>query len=323
MRAPEFWRGRDHTARLALALLSPVAWAYGASIAWKAVHAQPYRSNIKVICVGNLTAGGSGKTPVAVAIVEMLRARAMNPFILTRGYGGRETRPLLVDVERHTASAVGDEALMMARVNHVIVSRDRAAGARLAAKHGADVIVMDDGHQNFSLAKDLSLVVVDSATGFGNGRVLPAGPLREPVSQGLARADAIIAVGNEPFEPEFSGPLVRAQLTTADSIGVNGQKVVAFAGIGRPQKFFKSLRSVGANIVETRSFADHHSYTADEIAELKASARAKDALLVTTEKDFARLTAEDRDGIRTLPVRAAFENQAALDALLDSVIPRR
>lgn len=323
MRAPEFWRGHDHTARLALALLSPVAWAYGASIAWKAVHTQPYRSSIKVICVGNITAGGSGKTPVAVAIVEMLRARAMNPFILTRGYGGRETRPLLVDVGRHTASAVGDEALMMARVNHVIVSRDRAAGARLAEQQGADVIVMDDGHQNFSLAKDLSLVVVDSATGFGNGRVLPAGPLREPVSQGLARADAIIAVGNEPFEPEFAGPLVRAQLTTANSIGVNGQKVFAFAGIGRPQKFFKSLRSVGANIVETRSFADHHSYTADEIARLKASARAKDALLVTTEKDFARLTTEDRDGIRTLPVRAAFENQAALDALLDSIIPRR
>jgi tetraacyldisaccharide 4'-kinase len=316
MRTPDFWRGHDHTARLARAALSPLAWAYGASVAWKAAHAKPYRSRAKVICVGNLTAGGTGKTPIAIAIADLLRARGCHPFILTRGYGGRERGPLLVDAARHTAATVGDEALMMANANPVIVSRNRAAGARLAEKQGADVIVMDDGHQNFSLAKDLSLVVVDAATGFGNGRVLPAGPLREPAAQGLARADAVIVVGD-------ARPVLSARIVPEDTLGLAGQPVVAFAGIGRPEKFFESLRALGANLAKTRSFPDHHPYSAAEIASLKASALAAAALLVTTEKDYARLTPAERDGISTLPVRAAFDDEAAITTLLDTAVPRR
>jgi tetraacyldisaccharide 4'-kinase len=324
MRTPDFWRGHDHTARLALALLSPLAWAYGASVASKAAHAKPYRSRAKVICVGNLTAGGTGKTPIAIAIADLLRARGCHPFILTRGYGGRERGPLLVDAARHTAATVGDEALMMANANPVIVSRSRAAGARLAEKQGADVIVMDDGHQNFSLAKDLSLVVVDAETGFGNGRMLPAGPLREPVAQGLARADAVVVVGDAPFEiAEFARPVLSARIVPEDTLGLAGHPVVAFAGIGRPEKFFESLQALGANLAKTRSFPDHHPYSAAEIASLKASALAAAALLVTTEKDYARLTPAERDGISTLPVRAAFDDEDTLTTLLDTAVPRR
>jgi tetraacyldisaccharide 4'-kinase len=324
MRAPEFWRDHDHMARLVMTLLSPVSWAYATSVAWKAAHAKPYRSSVKVICVGNLTAGGSGKTPVAIAIANLLRERGMTPFVLTRGYGGRERGPLLVDAEQQGAAAVGDEALMMARVNPVIVSRDRAAGARLAEQHGADVIVMDDGHQNFSLAKVLSLVVVDAATGVGNGRVLPAGPLREPVAPGLARADALMLVGDGPFEAaNFTGPILHARLVPEDTMGLPGQPVVAFAGIGRPEKFFATLRGLGANLVEARGFPDHHAYTASEIARLKACARANNARLVTTEKDFARLNPAERDGMSCLPVRAVFDDLAALSTLLDTVVPRR
>jgi tetraacyldisaccharide 4'-kinase len=324
MREPEFWRGHDLTARLALAALSPIAFAYGASVAWKRDHAKPHRPSARVICIGNLSAGGTGKTPIAIAVARSLKERGRNAFILSRGYGGRTRGPALVDPAQDTARDVGDEPLMLAAAAPVIVARDRKAGAALADSSGADVIVMDDGHQNFTLAKDLSIVVVDAGIGFGNGRVLPAGPLRESVEQGLARADAVVLVGDgTPDLRGFAKPVLRARLVPVDVIGLKGARAVAFAGIGRPEKFFETLRALGAELVEARDFADHHAYTAAEVARLRALARNHGALLVTTEKDFVRLTPSERDGINFLPVRAAFENPAALARLLDTVAPAR
>ena len=324
MRAPEFWNGHDNAARLAIAALTPLGWAYGATVAYKAAHAKPYRSSAKVICIGNLSAGGTGKTPVSIAIARALTERGYNAAILTRGYGGRERGPLVVNSERDQATRIGDEALVLAAAAPVIVSRDRAAGAKLAEREGMDAIVMDDGHQNFTLAKDLSLVVVDAAIGFGNGHVLPAGPLRESIEAGLARADAMVVVGDGSFAPPKSGkPVLRAQLVPVDVVGLSGRTVVAFAGIGRPEKFFETLQRLGAKLAEVRAFPDHHVYTAAEVARLRAIARGKDAVLMTTEKDFVRLTPAERQDMRYLPVRAAFEDPAALAALLDTVAPSR
>jgi len=323
MRAPDFWNGKDYTARFAVNALTPLGWLYGAVTALKASQAKPYRSNAKVVCVGNLTAGGSGKTPISITITHALTARGKQTVALTRGYGGKMRGPAFVDAKRDSAIETGDEALLVASATPTIVARDRADGARLAEANGAQAIVMDDGHQNFSLAKDLSIVVIDAETAFGNGRILPAGPLREAVAQGLARTDAVVLVGDGlPHLNGFKGTVLRAHLAAVDTLGLAGKRVVAFAGIGRPEKFFQTLRSLGADLVEAREYADHHAYTASEIARLKARANAETALLMTTEKDFVRLTQAERDGISYLPVRAAFDDQAAFDALLDRIAPR-
>jgi tetraacyldisaccharide 4'-kinase len=254
----------------------------------------------------------------------MLSADGCRVFILSRGYGGRTRRATVVDLEQDTADEVGDEALILARSAPVIVAPDRREGAALADREHADVIVMDDGHQNFALEKDLSLVVVDAETGFANGAVLPAGPLRESIGRGLARADAVILVGEgHPDLHGFSRPVMRGKIATQNLASLAGRKVVAFAGIGRPEKFFQSVREAGADVVSTQPFGDHHVYTASEIARLVSRARAADAELITTEKDFVRLTPIERDGILTLPVHAEFEDEAALSEILDRLAPTR
>jgi tetraacyldisaccharide 4'-kinase len=315
MRAPDFWRKRGAPALL----LAPLGALYGASVAFKARHARPFDPRIPVICVGNLTAGGSGKTPIAIALADMLRAQGHRPYFLTRGYGGSERGPAMAS-RGHSAAVMGDEALLLARTAPTIVAKDRAAGARLAKGKGATVIVMDDGHQNFSLRKTLSLVVVDAQSGFGNGLQIPAGPLREPVAQGLARADAVVVVGEgAPDLAGFRGPVLRAHLK-ADAAAFAGKNVFAFAGIGRPEKFVASLEAGGAHVTGSCFFADHHPYSDAEILQLKAI--AGDSELVTTEKDFVRLSTEQRQGIRLLKVAAVFEDDAAIARLLDSAAPR-
>jgi tetraacyldisaccharide 4'-kinase len=306
MRAPDFWQHRGPPALL----LAPLGVLYGTSVALKAHFAAPYRAKARVICVGNLTAGGSGKTPVAMAVAQKMIARGKKVFFLTRGYGGTESGPLLVT--NQTAAQVGDEALLLARIAPTLVARNRADGARLADASGAQVIVMDDGHQNFSLAKDISLVVVD---GFGNGLMIPAGPLRESVRGGLARADAVVAFGDSALK-DFSGPMLTARLE-GDGASLAGKLVFAFAGIGRPEKFVNSLIAAGAIVTGTQFFADHHPYSGAEIAALIR--RAKDAMLVTTEKDLVRLSPQERQRVAVLKVAAVFEEPALLDRLLAAV----
>jgi tetraacyldisaccharide 4'-kinase len=321
MRPPDFWTRSDLVSQLAVALLTPFGWLYGDSVKYRAEHTIPYRSSAKVVCVGNLTAGGTGKTPVAIAIARLLIARGAKPAFLSRGYGGRVRGPAFVTPDDR-ATHVGDEPLLLAGVAPVVVSSDRAAGAKLAEEHGFDTLIMDDGHQNFTLAKDLSLIVVDAEAGFGNRRVLPAGPLREPIGQGLQRADAVIVSGdgNAPQLPGFKGPLLRAKLVQSSDIALRERRVVAFAGIGRPEKFFAALRAQGATLAEERAYDDHHVYTQSEMARLKARARAEKAMLVTTEKDYVRLTPAEREGIIPLPVQTVFDDRSALDRLLDRLM---
>lgn len=323
MRLPEFWNRNDRWSRFAVAALTPLGWVYSATVAWKARHAVPRQVGVPVVCVGNLTVGGTGKTPVAIAVARTLSKRGMRPFFLTRGYGGKLKGPIRV-MEGHNASDVGDEPLLLAAAAPVIVSRDRGEGAEFAVAEGADCIVMDDGHQNFTLKKDLSIVVVDGEAGFGNGRIVPAGPLREFVSQGLARAGAVVIVGDGSPELEgFERPVLRTHLAHVDVPDIKGRRVVGFAGIGRPEKFFRSLHAFGADVVATKRFGDHHVYTSSEIARLKSKARAAGALLVTTEKDFVRMTPVEREDIAILPVRAAFDDAAALGLVLDRLVPAR
>ena len=317
MRAPEIWDRQDPLSQIAVSALAPLGWIYGASVAWKARNAEPMVAGVPVICVGNLTAGGTGKTPVAIAITQALKKRGRKPYFLSRGYGGSLAGPVLVSPV-HEATEVGDEPLLLATAAPVIVSRDRGLGAALAVAEGADVIVMDDGHQNFSVAKDLSLVVVDGGQQFGNGRVLPAGPLREPVSQGLSRADAVIVIGDGDLKlTEFTGQVLHAHLVHGEVTELRGRRLIAFAGIGRPEKFFHSLRVLGAEIIEAASFEDHHVYSPLEIARLREKAARENATLITTGKDYMRLTTADRQGIAVLPVHAEFDDAAALATLLD------
>jgi len=323
MRAPEFWqRG---SASPWPRLLTPAAWIWqGASwLRWRL--ATPKRAPIPVVCIGNLVAGGAGKTPTAIAVARRLLHKGRKVHFLTRGYGGSLRGPLQVDVAKHDARAVGDEALLLAAVAPTWVARNRYRGALAAAAAGAEVLVMDDGLQNPGLAKTLSLLVIDAGFGIGNNRIIPAGPLREPVRTGLARADAVVLIGDlkPDASPELtrrtmSGkPLLRAWLVPDTATApFAGKPVVAFAGIGRPQKFFDTLAAINCKTVATRSFPDHHFYQPDEIMQLAQAADRAGASLVTTAKDWVRLPAAARPMVQVLRVDLEFAEEGAIDMLL-------
>ncbi len=322
MRTPGFWYGSGGPAGAALGwALAPLGALYGLAGRLRMASGRPERAGAPVICVGNLVAGGAGKTPVCIAVAEALRARGAVPAFLTRGHGGRERGPLAVDPGTHDSAAVGDEALLLAAHGPCWVARDRPAGARAAVAAGASVLVMDDGFQNPSLAKDLSLIVVDGAVGFGNGHLVPAGPLREPVARGLARAGAVVVVGEDRagVERRVAGalPVLHARLEPAEEArALAGRTVLAFAGIGRPGKFFATLEALGARVVERAAFADHHPYRPEEVLALSDRAAALGALPVTTAKDAVRLPDDLRALVRVVPVRAVWREPAALDRLL-------
>jgi tetraacyldisaccharide 4'-kinase len=315
VRAPAFWQ----TDGLLPTLLAPASLCFAAGGWLGRRAAAPRTVGAPVICVGNLVAGGAGKTPVAIALGERLIARGKAVHFLSRGYGGRESGPLRVDPGRHGARDVGDEPLLLARTAPAWVARDRAAGAAAAVAAGARVVVMDDGFQNHTLKKDLSLLVVDGGYGFGNKRVLPAGPLREPLACGLKRADAVVLVGPDQRGAEAllppSLPLLRAVLAPVAATFA-GQRVLAFAGIARPEKFFATLAGMGCRIAGERAFPDHHPYSEAEIAALIEEARRADAIPVTTEKDAVRLPGALQPEIRTLPVALRWRDEAAVDRLL-------
>lgn len=322
MRAPYFWSaGLDPKSReaapLTRLLLTPFSMLYLWGLRRKLARAVPDVAPIPVICIGNLTAGGAGKTPVTEAIRNRIIARGLRAASLSRGHGGRERGPLKVDAAAHTYREVGDEPLLLAGNGEAWIGRDRPEAARAMAADGVGVILMDDGHQNPSLKKDLTFIVIDAGAPFGNDEVLPKGPLRERVPEGLARADAVILMGEGavPREVAASGlPVLRARLAPAEAPPPG--PLVAFAGIGRPQKFFDSLAEAGGHLSDAVPFADHHPYSYGDLRFLRRLAHDHGARLVTTTKDHVRLPPEVRQEIHAWPVTAVFEDAAALDAVL-------
>jgi tetraacyldisaccharide 4'-kinase len=323
MRPPGFWTsGPDHPlARL----LAPAGSAYGALVARRMDRAG-VRMGCPVLCLGNFTLGGAGKTPAALAVAALLAELGRVPAFLSRGYGGRATGPVRVDPERHAAAEVGDEPLLLARRALTVVSRDRPGGAALCRRIGADAIVMDDGLQNSSLAKDLSLAAIDAAVGVGNGLPFPAGPLRAPLARQWPHVEGLIVIGDgAPGDAiartaEIRGlPVHRARLVR-ETDDWEGRRCLAFAGIGRPEKFFATLAEAGAVIAARRAFPDHHAYRAGELAALAGAARRLDAALVTTEKDAVRLPASFAAEIRVLRVRLVFDDPEALRGQLRQVL---
>jgi tetraacyldisaccharide 4'-kinase len=315
---PEFWARRGFLS----SLLQPLAWSYAAGAAARQRWTRPERLPLPVICVGNAVAGGAGKTPVVLSLAARLRARGRNVHILSRGYGGSRAGPLRVDPARHGAAEIGDEPLLLAEMAPTWVARDRVAGGRAALVAGASLLLLDDGFQNPRLVKDQSLLVIDGAYGFGNGRILPAGPLREALAAGLARADAAVLMGEDRtgIAARLRGkPLLRARLVPEAAERFAGKRVVAFAGIGRPGKFFETLEGTGAHLVARHGFADHHRYDEAELSRLAAEADASRAALVTTAKDAARLQPDWRARIEVLNVAVLWENEAMLDRLLERV----
>ena len=320
MRAPKYWQ-RDG---LLPRVLSPLGALYGALTA-RRVARPGLRLPVPVICIGNLSAGGTGKTPTVIALLERLPE---GTHVLSRGHGGRLKGPLRVDPARHSAADVGDEPLLLAAFAPVWIGADRAATGRAAVAAGARCLVMDDGFQNPGLEKDLGLVVVDAERGFGNGRMIPAGPLREPVAAGLKRADAVLSIGGPEAQEKFGDawgaripvPRLTARLRPlATGMVWTDMPVLAFAGIGYPEKFFATLRELGANVIHAEPLTDHQPLTPALMTRLEAEAKLRRAQLVTTEKDAVRLPASFRQKVLTVPVRLVFDDPDAVEAVLARV----
>jgi tetraacyldisaccharide 4'-kinase len=320
--APPFWR--QGGGRLLPALLWPASLVV-AQITRRRVARPGWRAPVPVICCGNAGIGGAGKTTLALDLCGRLHASGRTPHCLTRGHGGQVRGPLRVDPARHDANAVGDEALLLAAAAPTWLGADRAATARLAVAAGADVLVMDDGLQNPSLVQDAALLVIDGAVGFGNGHVLPAGPLREPVRDAAARARAAILMGSDATGAAAmlpaSLPILRAHLAPGPEIAALADlPVLAFAGIARPAKFFDMLEAAGVPVAARLPFPDHHVFTDAELADIHTQAQRLGASIVTTPKDYVRLPGRAREAIAAIGVRLVWADEAALTTLLAAVI---
>lgn len=320
---PGWWHGASRADWLKAALLLPAAWVYGAAAQARFALAKPYRSRLPVICVGNFTVGGAGKTPLALTLAEIARNMGHRPAFLTRGYGGSLVGPHEVEPGRDSAAEVGDEALLLARAAPTMLARVRPDGAKAIEALGASLIIMDDGFQNPSLAKDFSLVVLDGEYGSGNGMIFPAGPLRAPLNTQLEHANALLVLGDEQASASrvianahVRGlPVQRGQLVPdpAAVAALAGRKALAFAGIARPEKFFATLTAAGIATPVTRSFADHHAFTPGDAAELLQRAERGGLTLLTTEKDLARMQNDPAlvtlaRAATALPVTIVFNN---------------
>jgi tetraacyldisaccharide 4'-kinase len=308
-------------------LLLPASAVWNAAGRMRRTLSHPYRAPVPVVCVGNLVAGGAGKTPVTLALSTWLLEHNIPVHVVTRGYRGRLRGPVRVDAARHDALAVGDEALLHAARTVCWVARERAAGVRAAVEVGARVILLDDGLQNPAIAKALSIIVIDTAYGFGNRRVIPAGPLREGLGDGLARADAIVLLATdgeagrgEPMPISHRRPTISAVLAPVAGERLKGSRLFAFAGIGRPQKFFATVRALGGDLVGTRQFPDHHPFRAADIDALRRDAERAGARLVTTAKDIVRVPPALRARIEVLEVEIRWSDPEALGRLMTPVL---
>lgn len=328
MKAPAFWSAAPGAIAW---LLSPLGWIYGLATAWR-MGKPGKKAALPVICIGNLTVGGAGKTPTVLMLAQALREAGETPFVVSRGYGGRLVGPVNVVPSEMTSADCGDEPLLLARHVPTIVARDRLAGARLAQAEGASLVLLDDGLQNPGLHKDFSIAVIDSGVGIGNGFCVPAGPLRAPVGLQIIHVDALLVIGESPagdaMFPSYLArpgkPLFHATITpdTATIARLREGSVLAFAGIGRPEKFFNTLRSAGVPVAATRAFADHHAYDVAELASLRREAMESGLQLVTTEKDLVRLPKQVTD-ITALPISLVTTDSGLTGLIRDAIARKR
>ncbi|HEX3161210.1 MAG TPA: tetraacyldisaccharide 4'-kinase [Pseudolabrys sp.] len=332
MREPAFWWSK---AGIAASLLAPIGLIYGA-VAARRMAAKGTAAGVPVLCIGNYTLGGAGKTPTVIALARMLADAGERPFCLMRGYGGTLTGPKLVDLHNDLAAHVGDEALLLAHVAPTVVARDRVAGAAIARTQGASLIIMDDGLQNASLAKDFTLAVIDARRGVGNRCIFPAGPLRAPLAPQFAQTDALLVVGEGHGADDVvmlaharNLPVLRGRLAPDVSAvaSLKGRRVLAFAGIGDPDKFFATAEAAGIAVAERRPFDDHYRYTAEDAAELIMDAEHSGLALLTTEKDRARMAGERLlealfTRAHALPVTMMFDEADELRRLLKARLRR-
>jgi tetraacyldisaccharide 4'-kinase len=312
MKQPQFWQRKS----IFSTLLLPFAAVYSAICKLRNILTSPYIPSIPVICIGNVTIGGAGKTPTALVIAKILQDMGMKVCFLSRGYGGKLDGPIIVDRTIHTAMDTGDEPLLLSRNATTIIAKNRKKGAQMSCDIGADVIIMDDGLQNPSLWKSTSLLVIDGNYGIGNGRILPSGPLRETLKSALAKASAVIFIGEDKhnISPELRGVnIIKAKIMAVEN-NDQDKKYIAFAGIANPEKFFNTLNEYKYNVIEKFSFPDHYNYSKNDIEKLQKKAQEHNAQLITTEKDFVRLKDDQQEQICTLPIEIIWDD---IDSIRD------
>lgn len=316
MKAPFFWY---QPKSFYSTILSPLSWLYERAAKIHRISCKPQKFSIPLLSIGNITSGGAGKTPIAIALGDLLQKRGFKVHFVTRGYGGKVIGPLKVDPSVHQASMVGDEPLLLAQQAPTWVAKDRPKGVEKAIESGAEVIILDDAHQTHRLFKDISFVIVDFTQGFGNECVIPAGPLRENLKEGLERADAVIGIGEEESK-KFSGkPFFRAK-SIFKSLSFPSNRVVGFCGLGFPEKFYKSLQKEGFTLLATESFPDHYVYKEKDLIHLQSLAKRHQAILVTTRKDWVKIPPSWHSYIYVLDLKIQFEDpERVFQFILDKI----